>query len=400
MNQEKREIGASEFSPNPPKFRTPPLMMNIVKQTQAFLDKPYMPIAFFFGGITFDHLTLTRIDRLQDNLLLLLYVSLLGTLIILVGRAQFISFPEISESESTWSFQSLVIKAQPYYVPALHFLFGSLFSAYAILYSKSASLNGSAIFLGIIVVMLVVNEFLHKRFTSVKLLMTLYALVTFSFFTFFLPVVTGYMNTGIFLLGVVISIAVVLRVVHLTYQNVPNQSPRSAIFTGVTPVGLIILFTTFYFLNWIPPVPLSLKFAGMYHQVEKVDGDFRLTFKPGRWYEFFKESDDILTAGEPAYCFTAVFAPVNLDKTIYHHWQYRPYPSDETQPEPPFTTTDRIPITISGGREAGYRSYTMKQKVDPGDWLINVETDDGKLIGTVSFEVKEPEQPIVDTKTY
>jgi len=42
----------------------------------------------------------------------------------------------------------------------------------------------------------------------------------------------------------------------------------------------------------------------------------------------------------------------------------------------------------------------MKQKVDPGDWLIDVETDDGKLIGTVSFEVKEPEEPIVDTKTY
>ncbi len=42
----------------------------------------------------------------------------------------------------------------------------------------------------------------------------------------------------------------------------------------------------------------------------------------------------------------------------------------------------------------------MKQKVDPGDWFINVETDDGKLIGTVSFQVKEAEQPKVHTKTY
>ncbi len=375
-------------------------MMNIVKQTQAFLDKPYTPIAFFFGGITFDSLTLTRIDRLQDNLLLLLYVSLLGALIILIGRMQLTSFPAISAAGSTWSLPNLIEKAKPFFVPALHFLFGSLFSAYAIVYSKSASLNGSAVFLGVIVIMLVVNEFLHKRLTSVKLLMTLYALVTFSFFTFFFPVITGRMNTGIFLLGVGVSIAVVLKVVHLIYQYVPNQSTRGPLYTSIPAVGVIIVFTIFYFLNWIPPVPLSLKFAGMYHHVERVDGDFRLTYNEGRWYEFFKESEDTLTAGESAYCFTAVFAPVNLDKTIYHHWQYRPFSSDETQPERPFTTTDRIPITISGGREEGYRSYTMKQKVDPGDWLINVETDDGKIIGTVSFQVNEPEGPKIDTKTY
>ena len=261
-------------------------------------------------------------------------------------------------------------------------------------------LNSSAIFLGIIVIMLVVNEFLHQRLTSFKLLVTLYALVTFSFFTFFLPVLTGYMNTAVFLLGVVISMAVVLRVVLLTYRNIPDHSPRIPYYTSIPAVGIIILFTCFYFLNWIPPVPLSLKFAGIYHHVEKLNGDFHLTFEEGPWYEFFKQSDDTLTAGEPAYCFTAVFAPVNLDKTIYHHWQYRPISSGETQPERPFTTTDRIPITISGGREAGYRSYTMKQKVDLGDWLVNVETDDGRLIGSVSFQVKEAEQPKVETKTY
>jgi len=376
-------------------------MKTIITHTKNFLDKPYMPIAFFLGGITFDSLTLTRIDRLQDNLLLMLYVTLLGTLIILVGRAQLgEELPPSSKTGSTWSLLAFLEKGRPYFIPGLHFLFGGLFSAYAIVYSKSASLNSSAIFLGIIVIMLIVNEFLHQRLTSLKLLVTLYGLVTFSFFTFFIPVVTGYMNTGVFLLGVAISIAVVLRVIHLTYHNLPDQPQRSRVYTSIPAVGIITLFTCFYFLNWIPPVPLSLKFAGMYHLVEKVDGDFRLTYDPGRWYEFFKESDDSFTAGEPAYCFTAVFAPVNLGKTIYHHWQYRPLPEDKTTPPQPFSTTDRIPITISGGREAGYRSYTMKQKVDSGDWLVNVETDDGKLIGTVSFQVKDPEPPKVDTKTY
>ncbi|MBM4123164.1 MAG: hypothetical protein FJ249_11315, partial [Nitrospira sp.] len=51
------------------------------------LAKPFMPALFFFSGVTYDTLTLTRIDRLLDNLVLLLYLSLLGVLIVLTARA-------------------------------------------------------------------------------------------------------------------------------------------------------------------------------------------------------------------------------------------------------------------------------------------------------------------------
>ena len=49
--------------------------------------KPLLPVAFFLGGVTFDSVTLTRIDRLRDNLIMLLYLSLLGGLIVLTTRA-------------------------------------------------------------------------------------------------------------------------------------------------------------------------------------------------------------------------------------------------------------------------------------------------------------------------
>src|SRR5438445_13071156 len=48
----------------------------------------------------------------------------------------------------------------------------------------------------------------------------------------------------------------------------------------------------FYFLKWIPPVPLSLKFAGTYHKVAKVDDEFQLEFEKAAWYHFWKRSDD------------------------------------------------------------------------------------------------------------
>jgi hypothetical protein len=45
-----------------------------------------MPAVFFLSGVTYDTVTLSRIDRLLDNLVLLLYLVLLGALIVLVGR--------------------------------------------------------------------------------------------------------------------------------------------------------------------------------------------------------------------------------------------------------------------------------------------------------------------------
>ena len=55
-----------------------------------------------------------------------------------------------------------------------------------------------------------------------------------------------------------------------------------------------------------------------------------------------------------------VFAPVDLKTTVYHRWQYHVESSGKRD----FSTTDRIPIRISGGREGGYR--VMLCPVDRG----------------------------------
>jgi len=57
--------------------------MSPLGRIQSVLAKPFMPAVFFLSGVTYDSLTLTRIDRLQDNLILLIYLLLLGVLIVL-----------------------------------------------------------------------------------------------------------------------------------------------------------------------------------------------------------------------------------------------------------------------------------------------------------------------------
>jgi len=362
---------------------------------RTVLAKPFMPPVFFFSGVAYDTLTLTRIDRLQDNLLLLIYLLLLGVLIVLTGRLGIEPAPEREVLTTLSPFARWMLRARPYYPVASQFLLGGLFSAYAIFYFRSASLTSTAIFFALLVLLLVGNEFLHDRLSSLRLLVSLYAMVCFAFFTFFLPVMTGLMSTAIFLAGAGLSAAVTFRVVQLIYRNNPDRSKREAVGVTAPAFALIGLLVGFYFLNWIPPVPLSMKFGGMYREVQKQDDRFVLSF--GRdWHQVWKRSQNPFPAGEPIYCFTAVFAPVALNTTVYHHWYFR------TNSDKPFTHADKIPIKIAGGREGGYRAYTFKQRLDPGDWRVDVETEDGRIVGRVSVRVEEQGgvQPSLRTVLY
>ncbi len=361
-------------------------MTPLAARLRAALTKPFLPVVFFFAGVTYDTVTLTRIDRLLDNLILLLYLTVLGGLIVLKGRADLAKMRETPIE--TRKGAHCLARAEPYYAMVIQFLLGGLFSAYTIFYSQSASLTTTAVFFGLLVVLLVGNEFLHDRLSNLKLLVSLYALVGFCFFTFFLPVLTGIMNWIMLLLGAVLSLALTLRVLELVYQPESGRSRMEVVKAGGPAVAVVAVSVAFYFLNWIPPVPLSLKLGGVYHQVEKVDDLYRVTFEKPAWYEVMKRSDNPFHGDGPAYCFTAVFAPVDLKTTIYHRWQYRVVTPGRSSGTGNFSTTDRIPIRISGGREGGYRGYTIKQHVPPGEWRVDIETEDGRVIGRVRFLVE------------
>ena len=360
-------------------------MTTLSTKLRAALAKPFLPVVFFFAGVTYDTVTLTRIDRLLDNLILLLYLMVLGVLIVLKGRTDLQKIH--GEPVTTGKAAHVLDRAEPYYPMGIQFLLGGLFSAYTIFYSQSASLTTTAVFFGVLVLLLVGNEFLHDRLSSLKLLISLYALVAFCFFTFFLPVLTGIMNWIMVVLGAVLSLALALRVLELVYQGQTSRARMELVKAGGPAVAVVAVLIAFYFLNWIPPVPLSLKLGGIYHQVEKVDGLYHLTFEKPAWYQVMKRSDNPFHGDGPAYCFTAVFAPVDLKTIIYHRWQYRVVTPGRSS-KGDFSTTDRIPIRISGGREGGYRGYTIKQHVPPGEWRVDVETEDGRVIGRVLFRVE------------
>jgi DUF2914 family protein len=311
---------------------------------------------------------------------------MLGVLIVLTGRIGIEAPPDRQQLAALSPVMRWLIQSRPYYPMASQFLLGGLFSAYAVFYSRSATLTSTAVFFGVLVLLLIGNEFLRDRLSNLRLLISLYALVCFGFFTFFLPVMTGYMNVLVFLAGAGLSAGVTFRVVQLIYRNNPDRSRREALGVTAPAFALIGLLVGFYFLNWIPPVPLSMKFGGIYHEVKKSDDRFELSFER-KWFQFWKRSDTTFPAHEPIYCFTAVFAPVALNTTVYHHWYFRPHNNK------PFSHADRIAVKISGGREAGYRAYTFKQQLEPGDWRVDLEAEDGRIIGRISVTVENRGDP-------
>jgi hypothetical protein len=275
---------------------------------------------------------------------------------------------------------------------AIQFLLGGLFSAYAIFYSRSASLTSTALFFVLLVALLVANEFLHDRVSNLKLMLALYALAACSFLTFFLPVITGRMSTPLFLIGAALSGVLSVAMARLVYRGGPVDSPAEPIKTALPALLVVGALIGFYFLNWIPPVPLSMSFGGMYHKVMRSGEAYELTFEQPPWYDLLKRSDDPFRGLEGAYCFTAIFAPVDLNAQIYHRWQHR-----RAGTAGRFVTTDRIPLAIVGGRKGGYRAFTVKQVVVPGDWRVDVETAEGRIIGRVSFRVEAPTYPLTFT---
>lgn len=337
----------------------------------------YLPVIFFFSGFGWDSLTLTRIDKMLDNVIFFAYLLLAGCCILLI---QFVE-KEIIRKEK-------IRKFKEWYPLALQFFLGGLFSGYVVFYFQSAALTKSWIFLGLLLCLLVSNEFLEKRLNNLYLVSGLYFIAAFSFFIFFIPVLSKAMNVFTFLLGAVLGLGFTIGLLFFIHKKMASLSQKDVIKISL-PVGILFfLMIFFYFKNWIPPVPLSLKSGNIYHFVERHQDQYKLKFEQPPWYNFWEKSDKSFNYldGDTTFCYTSIFAPTQLTKKCFHHWQ-KYFPGRKE-----WITTDRLGYEIFGGRDGGYRGYTFKRNITPGKWRVDVETEEEMLLGRIGFEVKLAEK--------
>ena len=121
---------------------------------------------------------------------------------------------------------------------------------------------------------------------------------------------------------------------------------------------------------------------GIFHNVEKADGEYLLTYtRPDE--KFWQHGDQTFLArsGDTIYCFVRIFAPARFKDQLQVRWLYY----DEKRG---WQSSDAIPLPIVGGRNEGYRGVTKKSNYQPGDWRVQVETADGREVGRINFTVE------------
>lgn len=323
------------------------------------------------AGFIIDSFTLRRVDFYLENLVLVIYLGILALSIILINLA-----------EGEGRFRRLLQRFHWIFLLAMQFSLGALWSAFLVFYSRSASVSDSWPFLFLLLLQLVGNEVFREKYVRLRIQIALLYFAIFSYLIFLLPVFLKRLGAEIFVLSGVsslVAIFVLLKFFQL-FLRAKIEADRRAL---TLIVGLIfVAINGFYFFNLIPPIPLSLKDSGVYHSIERNNqGVYFLTSEKIVGLErlsFYRRIH--LSTGEPAYFFAAVFAPAEFNANLIHRWEY----FDPTKTRWVFSS--EVPISIVGGREKGFRTYSWKN-VSPGLWRVTVETDGGLIIGRSRFEV-------------
>lgn len=332
----------------------------------------WLTIAFILGFVV-DNLTLNRVDQLFDNFVLLFYV-------VLAMSANILLYASIAERLPDRINRFFRGKAQL----LIQYAFGGLLSGMLIFYGRSGSLIDSWPFLLMILAVIYGNETIHDRATRFVYNLSIFFVGLFSYVVLVVPVILGKMGPWIFIVSGVLALLIMYIFFGLLEWVIPNfvrLQKRHVVFF----IGLIYLtFNVLYFTNMIPPIPLSLKHVGIYHNVVRSgENTYTLTYEDPKWWQWYKNSDSTFhyKRGKSIYCYASVFAPTRLATQIYHHWEF--YDTVKKT----WTDHGRFSYPIQGGRSEGYRGFTQIQNYQEGEWRCTVETERGQVLGRETFTV-------------
>lgn len=330
--------------------------------------------AMFVAGFLFDFLTMQRIDAWTDLAFQLGYLTALTGLLVYQHR----------ELAGRWTPGRLTRRWWRYNLEALHFIYGGLLSAYVVLYFRSSTAARPALFLGLLVAVMVINEVPRVRGAGYRLRLGLYSFCVLSFLTYFIPILIGRIDAWVFLLSLLASAVVVW---HVTRWLAPPGDGRPAERLRLfAPAGAVLVFVaTLYVLRLIPPVPLSVQFQGIYHDVRREAGGYTLVYpQPPLWALWRRDSRPFVRRdGDRLHYFARVFAPIGFRHRVMIRWEvFDPRVGA-------WMTTDRIPLDVVGGRAEGFRGAAVKSNFTPGRWRVTAETEDGRAIATLSFRVED-----------
>ena len=333
---------------------------------------------FLAGGFAFDNYFFGRIDRPETQLVFIAYLTMAAVSIAVLHRLE--SRPE--DRKPTPRTRAILIFAA-------QFALGCLLSGFCVFYIRSASIGASWPFLLCMAGIFIGNEVFRQYHSRLVFAALLFFFSLYSYAIFLVPLLLHRIGTVPFLLSGLLALTVFFFYLrglawlgHDRYRGARRQ-----IMAGM--VGIFALVNAFYFVKILPPLPLVLSDAGIYHGINRAGADFQAVAEnePPAWRALFGTYPiEHIQPGGKLYLYSAIFAPNGLRTRIAHEWQWRDAGGA-------WKTQQRIVIPIFGGREDGYRFSSNKTAVQSGEWRVNIATIDGRSIGRVRFSVVQQAVP-------
>ena len=351
-----------------------------LRTVYARFERPISSVSLL-GGFAFDAVTLKRVDTFRENFWIVAHLAVVAICIVLVNRAEHRGADPQDPS-----------KAHFWFINTLQFFFGGLLSTLLVFYFRSGSLRVSWPFFLVLGAAFVANERLKQYHSRLYFQIGLFFLSLFCFTIFILPVVLHSIGRLIFLLSGVVSLTLLYLFLRLL-RSVTGETAATGSRTLKTCIAAIyVTMNVFYFLNLIPPIPLSLQDAGVHHAISRnAEGNYAVQTEDPGLFHFFRFMETFhAMPGASAYVYSAIFSPTSLNTNIVHEWQFY-------EPKRGWTTVGRVELPVHGGRGGGYRTYSVKTGIAAGAWRVDVETPSGALLGRVRFNVilQTSEPPLV-----
>lgn len=337
------------------------------------------PVALIAGFLLDNYVFLDRVDVIFGNILLLSY------LVFALAAIVTLNYIESGRTQNRF-----MLWIAPFMPVVIQLFFGALFSGYLSLYSRSAGIALSWVFVLVLAFLLIGNERFRLRYQKLAFQVSIYFTALYSFLIFFLPLVFKAIGPYMFLFSGALSVLIILLVLGLLRSLVPERIAESKAALMRSLLTLVVVFNLLYFTNLIPPLPLALKEGGVYHSVARTGTSYTLEGERKTWPVRFLNTPATvrLVSGEKAYIFTAVFAPSGLSTVLRHQWQYFNDASNVWE------TRSDVRFTIHGGRDGGFRGYSEKNDPDVGSWRVNVLTEHGQIVGRIRFTVVRATAPV------
>ena len=323
------------------------------------------------GGYIFDSFTFGRVDHISTHIVFVAYLAVAGGAIALSHRLE--SRPV--EKQPSQRVRTILSAAT-------QFALGCLLSGFCVFYLRSASLWSSWPYLLLLAGIFVGNEFFKAYTTRFTLALLLYFFALFSYAILMVPVLIAMLGTIPFLISGAAALAVFWLYTDILarFGRERFRQVRVRILGGT--LAIFALMNLCYFAKILPPLPLALADAGVYHSVKKAGNVYQAMEEAQPWVSYLgAQPIEHLAPGDKLYLYSSVFAPARVSTQIVHRWEWYDPAAKTWQPQ------SRVSFSINGGRDGGYRVYSVKSRPKAGDWRVNIATGDGRQLGRIRFAV-------------